>query len=355
MPEIHETRQLLGAVKRIYPVVTFLRNRYFETTARDIFSSKKVLMEFKKGGRKLAPFVFTRTGGVNVGRSGYYAEEYEPAYIAPKTTLTLDDLEDKGFGHTIYEEHSPQEREAILLGEDLRELSDSIDRRIEWMCGQLLCHGEVIMKHYSGEYGNSPYQTKRIAFYEDSFENEYAPLESWKDLEHDIYLDFENIVAWMEQRGQRVADIVMGAEASSYLIRNEKIQKLLENRRIHLGTIEPERMPDGAALLGTINVRGYMLNLISYSETFEDEDGSVGSFVDTDRIVAAVPKLGKILYGAITQIEKSDGKFHTYKGQKVPKYYSDSDNETRAVRLASAPVTVPKDTDMWMTSKVIFD
>ena len=57
-----------------------------------------VLVEYRDGDKRLAPFVAPRKGGVTILRKGYTMERYTPPYIAPKRTLTADDLSKKGFG-----------------------------------------------------------------------------------------------------------------------------------------------------------------------------------------------------------------------------------------------------------------
>ena len=86
-------RQLLMAVQQLTPAATFLRDRYFPTNdASDIFATDDVLVEFRDGSKKLAPFVAPCKGGVTVLRAGYNMERYTPPFVAPRRVLTLDEL-----------------------------------------------------------------------------------------------------------------------------------------------------------------------------------------------------------------------------------------------------------------------
>lgn len=68
----YDTHTLLMAVQQLTPAATFLRDRYFPTNdASDIFATDDVLVEFRDGSKKLAPFVAPRKGGVTVLRAGY--------------------------------------------------------------------------------------------------------------------------------------------------------------------------------------------------------------------------------------------------------------------------------------------
>lgn len=93
------TVNLLQVVQGLDRPASFLRDRYFPTNAAtDIFSTNKVLAEYRDGSKKLAPFVAPRVGGVTMTRKGFEMVEYEPPKVAPRRVMTLDDLDRRGFG-----------------------------------------------------------------------------------------------------------------------------------------------------------------------------------------------------------------------------------------------------------------
>ena len=79
----YDTHTLLMAVQQLVPAATFLRDRYFPTNdASDIFATEDVLVEYRDGVRKLAPFVAPRKGGVTILRKGYTMERYtRPSWL----------------------------------------------------------------------------------------------------------------------------------------------------------------------------------------------------------------------------------------------------------------------------------
>ena len=94
----YETHTLLMAVQQLTPATTFLRDRYFPTNdASDVFATDDVLVEYRDGSKKLAPFVAPRKGGVTILRNGYHMERYTPPFVAPKRSLSADDLKKRGF------------------------------------------------------------------------------------------------------------------------------------------------------------------------------------------------------------------------------------------------------------------
>ena len=91
-----QTAVLLAAYEQMEKPTTFLQSRYFPVGTT--FGTDEVLVEYKEGTKKLAPFVAPEVGGKVVKRQGYTAKAYQPAFIAPKRTLTIDVLKKKGFG-----------------------------------------------------------------------------------------------------------------------------------------------------------------------------------------------------------------------------------------------------------------
>lgn len=354
---IYQTTTMLAAIKKMFPVRTFFRDRYFETSAEDIFPTTEVLVEYRKGTKKLAPFVVPRRGGIEMEREGYTAYTYTPAYIAPERSLTIDFLEQKQFGETLYSDQTPEQRQQNVLATDLAELSEMIDRREEWMASQLLQFGEIVMKHYgsSPDKKNEKYQEKVLRFYDKStgFSNEFIPNHTWDDPASDKYEDLDAMVYMITDSGNMAADLCMGSMAATAFLKDKTIQELLNNRRIEIGNIKPTVTPQGVGHLGQIVVRGRILNIFIYDESYEDENGKNVPFFPPNKILITAPNMGRFLYGAISQIEQTDYVLHTYRAKRVPKYLANATDDVRKIRVASAPIALPKDAGAWSVATVL--
>jgi hypothetical protein len=352
---IYDTRSLIKTAKKIYPVLNWFRNRYFPTSDQDMFPTSKVLIEYKEGSRKMAPFVIPRKGGITMDREGYTAQEYQPPFIAPQRPLTIDDLNKKGFGEDLYSEMTPEQRQAQVLGEDLADLSAMIDRREEWMCGEVIFTGEVIMKHYAEAYGKGEPVEKVLRYYDtaEGFQNIYTPSVLWDAAGPKIYNDLDAMVSVLTSAGCQVTDLNMASDVYSVFINDPGVQKLLDNRSMNIGNITPVETPDGVAHVGNIVVRGKKLDIFVYDETYEDESGNIVPFMPSGKLFLAAHGMGRLLYGAITQIEQEDNQFHTYRGKRIPKYLTDAKNEVREIRVSSAPVPVPNDKRGWVVADVL--
>jgi len=128
------------------PVNTFFRDTFFNNV--DTQPTEQIDVDFRKGKRKMAPFVAPRVGGITMDRQGFTTRSYTPPKIAPQRVLTKDDISNRAMGENVYSTRTPEERAAQILGKDLSELDEMITRREEWMCREIIINGKCVMKGY---------------------------------------------------------------------------------------------------------------------------------------------------------------------------------------------------------------
>ena len=144
---VTETYKLINAIKKMYPVVQFFKNRYFPDGK--VYYSEKALIETKKKGKQVAPFVIPVVAGIAMPSEGYRAIEITAPYIAPKKAITAKELESKAFGESPESGRTPAQRENEIEAEHMDDLRKSILRRHELMCVELITTGKILMKHFS--------------------------------------------------------------------------------------------------------------------------------------------------------------------------------------------------------------
>ena len=130
-----ETFKLIETIKKMYPVMQFFKDRYFPDGKT--FYSEKALIETKKGGRRVAPFVIPVVGGIVQDAEGYRAYEVKAPYIAPKMPITAEELELKAFGESPESGRTPAQRENEIESEhmdDIRKNSDEAFRNSRRCC-----------------------------------------------------------------------------------------------------------------------------------------------------------------------------------------------------------------------------
>lgn len=264
----YDTHTLLMAVQQLTPAATFLRDRYFPTNdASDIFATDDVLVEFRDGSKKLAPFVAPRKGGVTVLRAGYNMERYTPPFVAPRRVLTLDELRKRGFGEALYSQLTPEQRQQTLILRDADELGELITNREEAMAAETMLTNGCVMKHIADDVDKA--DEMEIRFYsEASNPATYTPTAKWDATGGKILKDLEAMIRMLTKRGLRASDLVCSPDVADTIINDAAVQKLLDNRRIEIGNVEPELLPDGAAIVARLNVLGRIISVISYDLTY---------------------------------------------------------------------------------------
>ena len=353
MFDIYSTHTLLMAVEQVTPVRSFLRDRYFPTNeSTDIFSTDDVLVEYKDGKKRLAPFVSPRKGGVTITREGYTTNSYTPPNIAPRRVLTVDELNKKGFGEALYSKLTPEQREGAIIVNDAVELGDLITRREEAMAAETMQNNGCVMRHYADK--GDEYEEKEIRFYDEAANPAiYTPTVKWDATGAAIMKDIAAMCRALKRRGLPATDVLCGPEVADVIQNDPDILKKLDIAKLNIGGVDPEELPEGVTKIARLNCSGNLVDVLCYEETYEDENGDVASYIRTGKVIVTAPACGRTVYGAVTQLEQSDGRFHTYAARRVPKYVSDANTNVRTITVTARPLMIPNNKNPWIVADVL--
>lgn len=217
------------------------------------------------------------------------------------------------------------------------------------MAAETLINSKCVMKQWDGSNYDT---TETIQFYSGgSNPYQYTPAKGWDTSEGVILQDLNQMVLMLTRKGLAAEELVVSGDVADAIINNTAIQKLLDNNRMNLGGIAPLELPEGAAHIGTLNVFGKMIKIISYVETYENDEGTVTPYIPDGTVILTAPGAGRGLYGAVTQLEY-DGAFYSYTGRRVPKYLPDPKTNVRTMTLSSCPILIPKNKGAWISAKV---
>lgn len=345
---IYDTRTMMQAIEQMKPARTFFRDTFFQTV--ETFVTEKIDVETKKGKRAMAPFVSRSRGGITVGRQGFRTDTYETPYIAPQRVLTKLDVNQRMLGENIYSTRTPAQRAIELLAKDITELSTMITRTEEWFCREILLNGRVTIKGWVDKVGGTEYVEDEID-YEFTNKETLSGADAWDQSTSKKYEDLKRIrLEIIQNSGVNPNIVIMAGNVADLFINDASIQKLLDIRNLTIGTIQPSVQMDGLTYIGTLTSLG--LELYTYDEWFLDENGLEQPMMPDDHLIMGRRGLGSRLYGAVTQVEQSDGEFHTYEGTRIPKVWTDVNNDQKMIRLASRPLPKPDDVDSWFVLKV---
>jgi hypothetical protein len=333
----YETKTLLAPFDEGPLVHTFLRDTFFGD--RQYPPTSLIEFDFRRGRRKMAPFVAPLIGGKLMERQGFETRFFRAPRIAPVRGLRTPDLESRLMGENIYSARSPADRAAELLAEDAIYCDDAITRREEWMCRNVLVNGKITVVADTGYQMVIDFtQTSGAAAV-----NHDIPAVKWDVASgSDPLADLEaSRLNTIKASGVSPNVVLMGANAAKVFIRNPQVAALLDKMRYTIATVEPIIQDPAVVRIG--KVPG--MEIYEYAEYFEDDTGTLFPMLPDNFVMllsTTVPN--KIVYGAFTQLEDAKAqRFVTYQESRIPFIYGDEEDGQLWYRLTSCPLPMPYD------------
>lgn len=332
----YTTREMMEAYDQTPPVRSFLQKTFFPGEQTHV--TEKVEFDVRKGKRIMAPFVSPRKGGKVISRQGWKTNQFSTPKIAPERPLTVDDISSRAIGENIYSQRTPEEREDELLAKDLTDLEESIDRRKEWMCRQILFEGKLdVIDEEEGLDFQIDFGFTNIVVLGNDEQWTLAtvnPLPLFRRLRKKIIKDTG-----------RAPDIaIFSSDVIEDFIMNTFVIKAMDVLNMKNVVIEPRVVDPALTFYGRIAELD--MDIYTYDEWFLNDDGEEEALIPPGTVLMGHSTgEGQIEYGLVTQME--DKKFQSYEGRLVPKVWADEKDEVKKVRLTSRPLPRPFDVESW--------
>ena len=351
---LFDTYTMLALVEEIAPVPSFFKNRYFPTTEEDIFSTEKVLTEFKDGDYEMAPMVSRRVGDIPVSRDGFAAAEIVPAYIGMSVPLTADDLNKRGFGEALFSNLSAAQRAARLQLMDFNKLDARITRREEWLAVQTMMNNSCTIQEYID--ANSAGEEAILRYYEDPDEHKYVIGENWTAETSSAIIigDIINMCDKLTQRGLPVTDLIVGSDVAPIFRGNKDLRDLFNKQSgVITGTINEVQYPGVVKMASGVNFGGYNLDIFCPNSVYKDASGAMQRYYNPKSIMVTAEGAGSMKYAAVTQKEHGAAPeaWFTRTGKRIPKLILNINDDYQALRLTSRPLPVPKNKTPWISAE----
>ena len=334
MPD-YTTREMMEAIDQTPPVRTFLQRTFFP--GEETHVSEKVEFDVRKGKRVMAPLVSPRKGGKVITRQGFRTNQFTTPKIAPERPLTIDDISQRAIGENIYSQRTPEEREDELLAKDMTDLEESIARRKEWMCRQILFEGKIDVQDEEGIDVQIDFGFTNIVVLgadEQWILASVDPLKVLRDTRKRI----------IKATGKAPDMAIFSSDVIEDFINNGFVQKAMNVLNMKNVVIEPRVVDPALTFYGRIAELD--LDIYTYDEWFLNDEGEDEAMIPEGTVLLGHSDgEGQVEYGSVTQME--DKKFVTYEGKLVPKQYADEKNEVKMLRLTSRPLPRPFDVDSW--------
>ena len=325
---------------------TYFRDTFFNNVKP--FSTERVDIDLVKGDRRMAAFVHPRLGGKVLTANGYTTESYKPPLVNPYDVTTADQLMTRLPGEDLYSGMTPAQRAAQKLMEEYATLNDATTRREEWMAVQAIVTGTIPIV---GEGVNEVIDfgfTNKITL---SGENK------WGGTKADI---LGNLGDWTDKvltGGFANVDMaILGKEAKKKFFADANVQKMMDNRRMNMGEINPRDLPNGVKYLG--HLTDPSLDLYAYGEVYYDdwtnpEEPATKPLIPDNAVILISSHPNYMMaYGACTYIEQASGLWVTSQTSRLLRSYVEHHPDRRMVELQAHPLPIPDKVDSWLVATV---
>jgi len=326
--------QMIEVIKR--PVMSF-SDFFFSreiTHDTDILDIDKIV-----GKRKMANFSDPARESILVKNNGFTTQTIKLPYIKEKKITTALDLMNRDAGSTIYDKPlSPAMRASIKLARDFEELRDRVLRRIEWMAVKSILDGTLTLT------GDGVNQT--VDFLKSG--THHAALTGATQWDQTTATVEANIKSWCRtiQRDSGIlpTTCVHGYTSAQTFMDNAEVKSKLDNRRMELGKIEPQYIPEGMSYIG----RFAGLDHYEYVATYtNDSDAEIDIFDPKKLVIGSPTAICEKHFGAIRDLDVNAAvKF-------FPKTFKVEDPSAIFALLQSAPLCIPHEIDAFFTAQVI--
>ena len=348
MIEYNDTISLMGVMERIKPPASFLLDTFFPQIPATTVTSK-IMIEYRKGGRRLAPFVVKGSKGINMARENSWIETYTPPMVGPRRVITPEDLEHRTFGEAVYSTKTPAQRAAEMQARDLVELRDMIINRKNKMAADILTTGKCDIEGFADDGKTILLDTVEFQ----GWDQKLTPSTTWDNPNADIYHDIKGMSELIQERTGQIPTLMLcGSNIEDYIIENSTMAKWLaipNRENLAMLSIAPRFQSNQIRRIGMIQALN--LEIYSYAETYTDDDGTVKPFLDPDSVIIANPGRGRQLHGAVTLLNESASGYNTYSGQYVPYYNGDRNNQEISLTMYSRFLLAPTWADDWALIK----
>lgn len=336
--DIFETRTLFGAINEgRFGARAYFRDRFFNRIKT--FVTENIDFDLKDAqGRKLAPFVNPRIGGQVVNRLGFHTETYKVPLVAPEMVTTADELLKRMAGESVYGSKTPEQRALEIAQDNMLELEKMITRREEAMCAQALFEGKINVKGEGVDDIVDFWASLKPADKPTATSATY-----WDDASIDGQKIMEEIRKYSRERvkksGFKPREIFCGSKVIDVLIPKLSEKELLNGRRVDLGEIRPQELPDGLHYWGYLRDAG--IDIYSYDEYYENAEGKMVPMVPENKVLFAASEVETTMaYGAVCIADKPKNMMEWYAARRVPHSYIQERPAARIIQLNARPLPI---------------
>lgn len=344
------------------PENAFIQNRYFQSSPRTEFFSKKLVLDFDSEDLKAGAWV--KKGFVNGQTTKFRATAIEPPRIGVSDTIDPSDNDRQLFEQLCYEmgDNGSNHAEALenLKRVKVMRLGQRCSRSIEKVCAQVLLDNAVRGTMATSPTDSTPVEIE-IKFYDDADgkgnPQRYVPAVAWDQSGATPYRDIVKMCVALKQHGGKPREVLMSPEAWICLRNDPILEKYVSWYHSEGSSVGGGEEGD-AERVARVVFDGYALDVIVYSGMYENADGEMVSFLPKDFVCVLSPDCGRLFTAGVTMLNPQSvtvadpmdaSSFIPRRGKFIASQYVDLKAQELSLQVESKPLPAPKKDWQWIT------
>lgn len=343
------------------PENSFIQDRYFKSSPRTEFFSKKLVLDFDSADLKAGAFV--KKGYVDGRTTSYRSSAVEPPRIGVSDTIDPEDddrvlleqiaheMGDSGAGHVDALEN--------LKRVKVMRLGHRVSRSIEKLCVQVLLDNAVRGQMATSSTDSTPIDIE-IKFYDDSEgkgnPQRFIPKIAWDQANATPYRDICAMAYALKQHGGKAREVLMSPEAWVCLRNDPLFEKYVSWYHSEGSTVGGDEDGDVERVARVI-FDGFAMDVWVYSGIYEDDEGNEVPFLPNDFVALLSPDCGRLFTAgvcalnpqSITAVDpQGTASFIPRRGKFIASQYVDLKEQELSLRVESKPLPAPKKDWAWI-------
>lgn len=344
------------------PENAFIQNRYFQSSPRTEFFSKKLVLDFDSEDLKAGAWV--KKGFVNGQTTKFRATAIEPPRIGVSDTIDPSDNDRQLFEQLCYEmgDNGSNHAEALenLKRVKVMRLGQRCSRSIEKVCAQVLLDNAVRGTMATSPTDSTPVEIE-IKFYDDAGgkgnPQRYVPAVAWDQSGATPYRDIVKMCVALKQHGGKPREVLMSPEAWICLRNDPILEKYVSWYHSEGSSVGGGEEGD-AERVARVVFDGYALDIIVYSGMYENADGEMVSFLPKDFVCVLSPDCGRLFTAGVTMLNPQSvtvadpmdaSSFIPRRGKFIASQYVDLKAQELSLQVESKPLPAPTKQWQWIT------
>ena len=341
------TKRMLRAYEQTAPPTLFMSGM-FVSPPENFHDTESIEIDIIRSEEDVAIAIIDLSTGYHMNSADLSTnKEFVPPIFKEAITINAHTLLERVPGDDPFASTTFQARLTARIFRGMPKPARKIHRSIELQASQVLQTGTVTLIDSNGvSLYTLDYKPKATHFPQTAV--------TWGTSSDTIYADLLNLCTVIRTDGLAIAnEAIFGITAWGNFIQDTNIQALLDNRRMVLGGIAPERRGEGATFMGFVFIGDCRLDMWTYDGRYKHPQSGVSTAFMTPTKVIVRASSGRMdaTFGAVPRIVPPDARVAPFLPTRVssraggmdlfPNAWIDQTGENLYAGVSSRPLMIP--------------